>query len=158
VSFGATAPSGPVRTRLGFGSIVWALIPLLSLGLLAPVPFAVAAVRLRQRRLWVATAVYALGSALLILGAFGPQGGWGDTLAGTVILLLMVAGTAHAFLLRGRVFAPSPTEPRRSHGGCCWFSRSGCCCWALGSWLLPCTTWWTTCVLPRRPAGVPRGW
>jgi cytochrome c biogenesis factor len=108
VSFGATAPSGPVRTRLGFGSIVWALIPLLSLGLLAPVPFAVAAVRLRQRRLWMATAVYALGSALLILGAFGPQGGWGDTLAGTVILLLMVAGTAHAFLIRGRVFAPSP--------------------------------------------------
>jgi len=94
---------------LGFGTILWALIPLLSLGLLAPVPFAVAAVRLRQRRLWLATAAYAIGSALLIVGAFIPEGGWGDTLIGTVILVLMVAGTTHAFLLRGRVFAPSPT-------------------------------------------------
>jgi hypothetical protein len=54
-------PSGPTRTRLGFGTILWALIPLLSLGLLAPVPFAHAAVRLRQRRMWVVTAVYAIG-------------------------------------------------------------------------------------------------
>jgi multisubunit Na+/H+ antiporter MnhB subunit len=94
---------------LGLGTVLWALIPLLSLGLLAPVPFAMAAVRLRQRRMWVVTAVYAIGSALVIVGAFGPDGGWGETLVGTVILLLMVAGTTHAFLLRGRVFTPSPT-------------------------------------------------
>jgi Protein of unknown function (DUF3592) len=109
VSSGATAPSGPIRTRLGFGTILWALIPLLSLGLLAPVPFAMAAVRLRQRRLWVVTAGYAIGSTLVIVGTFGPEGNWGETLVGTVILVLMVAGTAHAFLLRGRVFTPSPT-------------------------------------------------
>jgi Protein of unknown function (DUF3592) len=108
VSSGATAPSGPIRTRFGFGTILWALLPLLSLGLLAPVPFAVAAVRLRQRRMWLMTAAYAIGSALLIVGAVIPQGGWGDALIGTVILVLMVAGTVHAFLLRGRVFAPSP--------------------------------------------------
>jgi Protein of unknown function (DUF3592) len=110
VNSGATAPSGPARARLGFGTILWALIPLLSLGLLAPVPFAVAAVRLRQRRLWVVTAAYAIGSALLIVGAFSPQGGWGEVLVATVGLVLMVAGTAHAFLLRGRVFAPSLTR------------------------------------------------
>jgi hypothetical protein len=78
VNSGATVPSGPARQRLGFGPILWALLPLLSLGLLAPVPFAVAAVRLRQRRLWVATAGYAIGSALLIVGAFSPEGGWGE--------------------------------------------------------------------------------
>jgi cytochrome c biogenesis factor len=93
---------------LGFGTILWALLPLLSLGLLAPVPFAVAAVRLRQRRMWLVTAAYAIGSALLIVGAVSPQGGRGDTLIGMVILVLMVAGTTHAFLLRSRVFAPSP--------------------------------------------------
>jgi hypothetical protein len=113
VSSGATAPSGPTRTRLGFATILWALIPLLTLGLLAPVPFAVAAVRLRQRRMWLVTAAYAIGSALLIVGAFNPQGGRGDTLIGTVILVLMVAGTTHAFLLRGRVFAPSPRGTTR---------------------------------------------
>jgi Protein of unknown function (DUF3592) len=113
VSSGATAPSGPIRTRLGFGTILWALIPLLSLGLLAPVPFAVAAVRLRQRRMWLVTAVYATGSALLVVGAFSPEGGGGDALFGPVLLLLMVAGTTHAFLLRRRVFAPSPTGTTR---------------------------------------------
>jgi Protein of unknown function (DUF3592) len=102
-----------MRTRLGFGTILLALLPLLSLGLLAPVPFAVAAVRLRQRRMWLVTAVYALGSALLIVGAFSPEGGGGDALFGPVLLLLMVAGTTHAFLLRGRVFAPSPTGTMR---------------------------------------------
>jgi cytochrome c biogenesis factor len=102
--------------RLGFATIVWALLPLLTLGLLAPVPFAVAAVRLRQRRLWLVTAAYAIGSALLIVWASRPEGGQGDALFATVGLLLMVAATTHAFLLRRRVFAPSPrgttTKPR----------------------------------------------
>jgi hypothetical protein len=109
VNSDATAPSGPIRTRLGVGSILWALTPLLSLGLLAPVPFAMAAVRLRQRWMWLVTAVYAIGSALVIVGAFGPEGGRGETLVGTVGLVLMVAGTTHAFLLRRRVFTPSAT-------------------------------------------------
>jgi hypothetical protein len=39
---------------------MWALIPLLSFGLLAPAPFAYAAVRLHERRMWIVTAVYAL--------------------------------------------------------------------------------------------------
>ena len=113
MSSGATAPSGPIRSRLGLGTILWALIPLLSLGLLAPVPFAVAAVRLRQRRMWLVSAAYAIGSALLIVGAFTPEGGRGDALIGTVLLLLMVGGTTHAFLLRGRVFGPSSTGTMR---------------------------------------------
>jgi hypothetical protein len=113
VNSGATVPSGPARRRLGFGTILWALLPLLSLGLLAPVPFAVAAVRLRQRWLWVVTAGYAIGSALLIVGAFSPEGGWGEALSGTVLLLLMAGGTTHAFVLRRRVFVPSPTRIER---------------------------------------------
>ena len=104
-------PSGPTRTRLGFGTILWALIPLLSFGLLAPVPFAHAAVRLGQRRLWVVTAAYAIGSLLWIVGASLPEGGWGDTMFGILFPVLMVTGTAHAFLLRRRVFAPPPPQP-----------------------------------------------
>jgi hypothetical protein len=104
-------PSEPTRTRRGFGTILWALIPLLSFGLLAPVPFAHAAVRLRQRRMWVVTAAYAIGSLLWIVGASLPEGGWADTLFGIVALVLIVAGTTHAFLLRGRVFPPPPIQP-----------------------------------------------
>jgi Helix-hairpin-helix motif len=104
-------PSEPTRTRRGFGTILWAMIPLLSFGLLAPVPFAHAAVRLRQRRMWVVTAAYAIGSLLWIVGASLPEGGWADTLFGIVALVLIVAGTTHAFLLRGRVFPPPPIQP-----------------------------------------------
>ena len=88
--------------------MLWALIPLLSFGLLAPVPFAVAAVRLQRRRLWLVTAAYALGSVLVIAGASTPEGSWGDALV-LAAPVLMIAGTTHALVLRRRVFAPPPT-------------------------------------------------
>jgi hypothetical protein len=97
---------------LGFGTILWALIPLLSLGLLAPVPFAHAAVRLRQRWLWGVTAAYAIGSLLWIVSVSIPEGSLADTMFGISALALIVAGTPHAFLLRRRVFAPPPTQPQ----------------------------------------------
>jgi len=62
VNSGATAPPGPTRKRLGFGTVLWALIPALSFGLLAPVPFAHAAAKLRQPRMWVVTGAYSIGS------------------------------------------------------------------------------------------------
>jgi len=96
---------------LGFGTVLWALIPLLSFGLLAPVPFAHAAARLHQRRMWVVTAVYAVGSVLWIVAVSTPEGSWGDTLFGIVASVLVVAGTSHAFLLRDRVFARPLTQP-----------------------------------------------
>src|SRR6266536_3732553 len=90
VSSGAVVPPGPTRRRLRVGPILWALIPALSLGLLAPVPFAHAAVRLKQRRLWAVTAAYAIGSVGWLVGAATPAGGWGDALFGTAAFALMV--------------------------------------------------------------------
>jgi DNA uptake protein ComE-like DNA-binding protein len=105
----------PTRTWLRVGTIVWALLPALSFGLLAPVPFAHAAVKLRDRRLWVATAAYAIaGVAIFVpLGSSGsaePTGGLGESLLVVSLFALMIAATVHAFLLRGRVFAVSPTQ------------------------------------------------
>ena len=111
VSSGSVVPPGPTRRRLRVGTILWALIPALSLGLLAPVPFAHAAVRLKQRRLWAVTAAYAIGSLGWLVGVATPEGGWGDLLFGIVVIALMVVGTAHAFVLRGRVFAPRAAPP-----------------------------------------------
>jgi hypothetical protein len=51
----------------------------------------------------VVTAAYAIGSLLWIVAASTPEGGWGDTLFGVVATVLVVAGTAHALLLRRRV-------------------------------------------------------
>jgi hypothetical protein len=115
VSSGSGTPPGPTRRRLGVGTVLWALILALSFGLLAPVPFAHAAVRLQQRRLWVVTAPYAIGVVALFVFSTAPNGSWGDAVFGTVLFALMVVGTIHAFVLRGRVFtpppAPAPVQP-----------------------------------------------
>src|SRR6266545_2582541 len=68
----------PPRTsqrRLGFGTVVWALIPVLSVGLLAFLPFAHAAVKLQNRRMWLAPAAYAVVEAVV----FGPLGSASNT-------------------------------------------------------------------------------
>jgi Protein of unknown function (DUF2510)/Helix-hairpin-helix motif len=111
VSSGSVVPPGPTRRRLRVGPILWALIPALSLGLLAPVPFAHAAVRLKQRRLWAVTTAYAIGSLGWLVGVATPEGGWGDLLFGIVVIALVVVGTTHALVLRGRVFAPRAAPP-----------------------------------------------
>jgi hypothetical protein len=107
----ATIPSRWTRTRRSLGTIVWALIPLLSFGLLVPVPFVYAAVRLRQRWMWIVTAVYVIAWLACFLATFAPDESLADNLGGTMIVVLAAAGTTHAFLLRGRVFAPPPIQP-----------------------------------------------
>jgi hypothetical protein len=107
----AIIPTRWARTRRSLGTILWALIPLLSLGVLAPAPFAHAAVRLRQRRMWIVTAVYVIVTLASVLATSAPEGSLGDELSGAITVALMGAGTTHAFLLRGRVFAPPPIQP-----------------------------------------------
>jgi hypothetical protein len=85
-------------------------MPALSAGFLAPVPFAYAAIRLKQRRLWAVTAVYTVG-VLIAFGLAGPEGGWRETGLTLVALSLMIVGTIHAFVLRGRVFARRAIDP-----------------------------------------------
>ncbi|MFB6723861.1 caspase domain-containing protein [Kribbella sp. NPDC056345] len=100
------APTEPVAAQpsvgRGIGSILWALIPLLSLGLLAFVPFIHAAVRLRNNALWLAAAGYvALLVAFLSLNI------------SVILILLIGAATIHAFVLRERVFAVTVAAPVR---------------------------------------------
>jgi len=95
--------------RLLVLSVVWALIPLISLGLLTPLVFGYAAVRTRSRLYAAAT----LGYALAVLFAFAlsaehPQPG--STANGTgglltfALALSWLGGTGHALTARTRVF------------------------------------------------------
>jgi Caspase domain len=88
--------------------VLWALIPLLSGGFLTPVPFAHAAVRLRDRRLWLIASAYTAAVVLLIvlLATTTDENG---VPGGTTFywVALIVVGLVHAFLLRARVFAES---------------------------------------------------
>ena len=110
----AAAPLGPVRSIL---SVLWALLPTLTIGLLtpilAPIPFAHAAVRLRDQGLWLITAAYGLGSLTIwIMWIVAINEKW-DAASLTFYFILLVLGvvaTIHAFKLRRRVFAP-PSPP-----------------------------------------------
>jgi hypothetical protein len=71
----------------------WALIPLLSFGLLAPIPFAYVAVQLRQRRMWWGERLLQRGVLLWQPATVSaPAGGWGDAVFGGVVLALTAVG------------------------------------------------------------------
>jgi hypothetical protein len=93
--------------------VLWALIPVLSLGILAPVPFAHAARRLRDRRLWLITSTYT-AVWLLALTAL-VNAGEGISVAVILWYALSLVASIRAFSLRRRVFAeakPSGWSPK----------------------------------------------
>lgn len=105
---------GQIRNPLvRLATIVWALIPLLTLGLLAFVPFAHAAAKLRNQRLWLVAAVY----GVVTVGLFGPLADASNTsdlgaaLFTTAWFALIVGSTMHALVLRRRVFSPPAVQP-----------------------------------------------
>jgi len=105
-------PFGPVKRIL---TVFWALLPILTIGILTPflipVPFAHSAVRLRDQRLWLIAAAYGFGSlAIWILWVVAIEKKWNAAsfIFYFILLGLGVAATIHAFKLRSRVFAPQP--------------------------------------------------
>jgi hypothetical protein len=83
---------------------------------LAPFPFAYAAARLKDRRLWLFSASYCLASLTLwILWIIAIEKYWtpADIIFYLILLALGLLATIHAFLLRRRVFAP-PSLPAAS--------------------------------------------
>lgn len=107
--------AGPLTV---LGSWVWALLPALSFGVLAPVPMVHAAARLRSGRQWASAAGYvAAALAMVLLFLLPPETPEGVTdvpgSVGLVLMLtLMAGGTTHAILLRRRVFQQGhPDDP-----------------------------------------------
>jgi hypothetical protein len=106
-------PADSDQKRLGFGPILWALIPVLSFGLLAFLPFAHAAVKLPNRRMWLITAAYGVATIVVAgpLAAVSNTGDLGSLLFTAAWFGLVLVAAAHAFLLRRRVFAPVALQP-----------------------------------------------
>lgn len=103
---------GPAPAARASGrSVLWALVPLISLGILAPVTIGHAAVRLRSRAVAVSAGVYAACVAVLFVGAnaFGPHPpGLVRGVIAAGVLGAWLGGTVQAFALRRRVFMPDP--------------------------------------------------
>jgi hypothetical protein len=111
VSWGDRVPAVAPQRRPRFGSILWALLPLLTWGLLAPVPFVHAAVRLRTVGMWLVATLYVI--VWVVVGPAGVLAQQPDVdaaVAGLSQLGLVVAATTHALFLRERVF-PAPAPP-----------------------------------------------
>jgi hypothetical protein len=105
--------SGKSQQRLLFATMLWALIPVLSFGLLAFLPSAHAAVKLSNRRMWLPPAAYAVVEVVVLgpLGAASNTGDLGASLFTVAWFGLVLVATVHAFALRRRVFSPSAMQP-----------------------------------------------
>ncbi|MBS2964371.1 hypothetical protein KGA66_15030 [Actinocrinis puniceicyclus] len=90
-------------------SVAWALLPLVSVGLLTPIAIGYAARRLRSGMLYVETGCYtlAVGAAFTVSAAAPVRTGAHAAASGVLIACLGVSwlgGTTHSFLIRRRVF------------------------------------------------------
>ena len=102
------------KPRLPSLSILWALVPLVTLGWGTGFSFAYAAYRLHDGVLgWCAAGYLALGAlSFALVGASDNDGsGWQGTLGTFSILVLIALGSAHAFGIRKHLV--DPTTPRR---------------------------------------------
>ncbi|GLZ80978.1 hypothetical protein Afil01_57850 [Actinorhabdospora filicis] len=100
-------------------SVLWAISPLITGGLSTPIIFGHAAAKLKSVLLGICTAVYGgILLGVLILG--GIMGG--DLINGgrvqpnpfiiAGVFAIVFGGTAHAFAIRKKVFAPDKAEPQ----------------------------------------------
>jgi hypothetical protein len=107
-------------------SFVWALVPALSFGQLAPIPIIHAAIKLRTWTLWSASALYSAGTVLLWSATTTVTSGpvepaeVSDPPLWTFPLLLglMVVPTAQALVVRRRVFETSVRDEVATAGAC----------------------------------------
>ena len=91
-------------------SLLWALIPLATFGLLTPVTFGYAAYRLRSRGLGLTAFVYTLAVVVsFVLSAIRPHASTPADTTGALLTVCLagtwIGGTLHALSLRTRVFA-----------------------------------------------------
>lgn len=116
------AGTAATRTRsrwLTGATVLWALIPLLTVGMLAAVPIIHAAAKLRRVWLSLSAAAY-VGATVFALVYIPPAEAANTSVIGDVAtgftLVLAFGGTLHAFLLRNRVFQrPEPVDPAIAH-------------------------------------------
>jgi Helix-hairpin-helix motif len=103
--------AGDLRGRSALFTF-WAIIPAISFGWCTPFTFAYAAIRMRSVFLGWCTAVYAIisSTSFLLLGA-SYENSWQVNVGGTLVLLEMTVGTAHAFALRSKLMnGPTPQQ------------------------------------------------
>lgn len=103
-------------TATEVGTILWALLPLLTCGLGAPIAFGVALAKRRSPLTLLGLIVYsALSLAWFVLAVmFGSEAPlWADLVAYTALPIVTVGATVHLFMIRPLVWTPQcgPSVP-----------------------------------------------
>ncbi|MDF5759173.1 serine/threonine-protein kinase [Spongiactinospora sp. TRM90649] len=123
----APAPKMPLSPTRQVFSVIWALVPLFTLGFATVAVIGSAAIRTSRRGQWLATAVYLalfVIAVILIPGPDEPANTASETIAMTIWFAgLLFGGTVHAFIIRADVFrprrpqmyAPMPYPPPPGH-------------------------------------------
>lgn len=108
------AAADAAEPRSGAGhvlfSLVWALIPFATFGLLTPVAFGYAAYRLRSRALALSSLLYTIAVVLsFVLSAARPHAAAPSNATGALLTVALagtwIGGTLHGLSIRNRVFA-----------------------------------------------------
>jgi hypothetical protein len=110
-----TAP-GPVLPRrerrphtiAEIGTVLWAMLPLFTCGLGAPIAFGVAVAKRRTPLTLVGLVAYSVLTLTWfgLAGTFGAEApGWVDAIAYTALLLVTVVATVHLMVIRPQVWA-----------------------------------------------------
>ncbi|WP_030340593.1 hypothetical protein [Streptomyces sp. NRRL S-1022] len=94
------APARPRMFNTTVATVIWTLVPLVTLGLAAAVPFVVAAVK-GVVKPWLAI-TYVAGELVIFVGVFlvsPKEGDANSPLAGLILILLMITAATHTALL-----------------------------------------------------------
>ncbi|GAB3224540.1 hypothetical protein GCM10027447_13260 [Glycomyces halotolerans] len=111
-----TVPGSPVpgtdrmRPAATVGTVLWALLPLLTCGLGAPIAFGVALAKHRATSTLLGLIGYSAAFlvSFALMGTYGEQAPlWADAVALPCLLVASVAATGHLFLIRTAVWAPT---------------------------------------------------
>ncbi|ACY99911.1 hypothetical protein Tcur_4384 [Thermomonospora curvata DSM 43183] len=99
-------PPHPQRPQHKAASILWASLPLISVGTVTPFAFIYAAFRRRTVDLALSAAAYL--AIWAVAWVFIDDEGTAGSIAATLAMLLCFGGTVHAFAVRKRVFSSPP--------------------------------------------------
>jgi hypothetical protein len=116
----ATGPAGPPAGGSLLRPILWASVPIWSIGFLSFVPFLAYAVIQRRRRDWAVFAAYLAATVAMIvaLGVTGSNGSGGAAVGGFIIVLAGCAAVHAAMVFRpsrgvSSLGASMPLNPRQ---------------------------------------------
>jgi hypothetical protein len=98
---------GQRHSCVGF---IWAIVPLVTLGIATTLVFLVPAIRLRKVIHWVAVLVYLALTIVTFATVDAPDGSAAGVVSTVTIMALMLGGTVHAFAVRSRTFSTPLTH------------------------------------------------